>query len=79
MKKLITNIDFLWYRGIQQKPKWNKIPLSVITMTIWSIPAGNYLLKVNNRTKWRRSGAFIVNFEHISHFAIVFLLLTLNM
>ena len=29
--------------------------------------------------KWRRSGVFIVNFKHISHLALVFLLLTLNM
>ena len=28
---------------------------------------------------WRRSGIFIVNFEHISHLALVFLLLNLNM
>ena len=27
----------------------------------------------------RRSGVFIVNFEHISHFVLVFQLLTLNM
>ena len=39
-------------------------------------PAGIYLLQVNNRC---RSGVFIVNFEHISHFAQVFLLLTLNL
>ena len=31
------------------------------------------------RRHWRRSGIFIVNFEHISHLVIVFLLLTLNM
>ena len=62
------------------------------------IPAGIYMLKVNNRNTgtrceicskltikiperrhWRRSGVFIVNFEHISHLALVFLLLTLNM
>ena len=29
--------------------------------------------------KWRRSGIFIVNSEHISHLVLVFLLLTLNM
>ena len=29
--------------------------------------------------QWRRSGVFIVNFEHISHLFLVFLLLTLNM
>ena len=28
---------------------------------------------------WRRSGVFIVNFEHISHLVLVFLLLTLSM
>ena len=61
-------------------------------------PAGNYLLKVNNRSirtrcgiclkltikiperrHWRRSGIFIVNFEHILHLVLVFLLLTFNM
>ena len=28
--------------------------------------------------QWRRSGIFIVNFEHISHLVLVFLLLTLS-
>ena len=28
---------------------------------------------------WRRSGAFIVNFEYTSYIVLVFLLLTLNM
>ena len=41
------------------------------------------MFKVNNKdTKttcyWRRSNVFIVNFEHISHLALVFLLLTLS-
>ena len=35
-------------------------------------------LKTQERRR-RRSGVFIVNFEHISHLVIVFLLLTLNM
>ena len=30
------------------------------------------------RRQWRRSGVFIVNFEHISHLVLVFLLLTLS-
>ena len=30
------------------------------------------------RRHWRRSGVFIVNFEHISNLVLVFLLLTLN-
>ena len=28
--------------------------------------------------QWRRSGIFIVNFEHISHLVVVFILLTLS-
>ena len=35
------------------------------------------MFKVNNKD-WRRSGFFIVNFEHISHFVLEFLLLTLS-
>ena len=36
------------------------------------------MLKVNSEDEaWRRSGIFIVNIEHISHFDLVFLLLTL--
>ena len=47
-------------------------------------PAGIYLLKFNKfntrtRCQWHHSGVFIVNFEHISHLVLVFLLLTLNM
>ena len=57
-------------------------------------PVGIYLLKINNRNTsarceicskltikipGRRSGIFIVKFEHISHLVLVFLLLTLNM
>ena len=33
------------------------------------------MFKVNRR----RSGVFIVNFKHISHLVLVFILLTLNM
>ena len=33
--------------------------------------------KLTIQTPERRSGVFIVNFEHISHLALMFLLLTL--
>ena len=33
---------------------------------------------VNFERYWRRSGIFIDNFEHISHLALMFLLLTLS-
>ena len=35
-------------------------------------------IKTIERRQWRRSGVFIVNFEHISHLVLVFLLFTLN-
>ena len=51
-------------------------------------PAGNYLIKVNNRnTRTRceicsnlkiKTCAFIVNFDPIAHLVLDFLLLTLN-
>ena len=35
-------------------------------------------IKTPERRQWRRSGVFIVNYEHVSHLSLVFLLLTLN-
>ena len=35
-------------------------------------------IKTPERCQWRRSGVFIVNFEHASDIALVFPLLTLN-
>ena len=35
-------------------------------------------IKTPERRQWRRSGVFIVNFEHISHLVLVFLTLTLS-
>ena len=34
---------------------------------------------LNVQRHWDRSGVFTVNFEHILHLALVFLLLTLSM
>ena len=36
-------------------------------------------IRIPEQRHWRRSGIFIVNFEHISHLVLVFLLLTLKM
>ena len=36
------------------------------------------IIKTPERRQWRRSGIFIVNFEHISHPVLVLLLLILN-
>ena len=36
-------------------------------------------IKTPEQRQWRRSGVFAVNFEHITHVVLVFLLSTLNM
>ena len=41
---------------------------------IWS----KLTIKTPERRQWHRSGVFIVSFEYISHFVVVFLLLTLT-
>ena len=35
--------------------------------------------EIPERRQWRLFGVFLVNFEHISHLVLVFLLLNLNM
>ena len=35
-------------------------------------------VKTQERHQWRRSAVYVVNFEHISHLVLVFLLLTLS-
>ena len=56
-------------------------------INLFKVNNGNFLKKgmnvftVNNkntRRRWRRSAVFIVNSEHVSHFFLPFLLLTLN-
>ena len=37
------------------------------------------MIKTPERRKWRRSGVFIVDFERVSHFVLLFLLLTFSM
>ena len=39
----------------------------------------NLTIKTPDRRYCRRPGVFIINFEHVSHLVLVFVLLTLNM
>ena len=47
------------------------------TRISWEI-CSKLTMKTPERLHWRRSSVFIINFEHISHLALVFLLLTLS-
>ena len=70
------------------------LPPDIKGLKIINTASGNYMFKVNNRIKvwnkfkvnnkaserrqWCRTGVFIVNFGHILHLILVFLLLTLR-
>ena len=45
---------------------------------IWCEICLKLTIKTPERRQWRRSGVFIVNFEHILDLALVLLLLTLS-
>ena len=49
----------------------SQIPLTIERFELWT----SYPLETAERRHWRRSGVFIVNFEHISHRFLVFLML----
>ena len=48
------------------------------TRTMYEICSKLTIMRPERR-QWSHSGVIIVNFEHISHLVLVFLLLTLNM
>ena len=44
-----------------------------------AITCSNLTMKTAKRRHWLHSDVFIINFEHISHLVLLFLLLTLTM
>ena len=52
--------------------------LSSVIYIITQLTFTQLKIKTPERRHWRRSDNFIVSLEHISHFFLVFLLLTLN-
>ena len=90
---ILSIVSFLHCINIKQFLTTNNIPAEVFvypggnyllkfnnrsTRTRCEI-SSKLTIKTPKRRHWRRSGVFIVNFEHISHHILVFLLLTLNM
>ena len=47
-------------------------------LTVETLEQGVKCVQSVKCVQWRRSGIFIVNFEHISHLVLVFLLFTLS-
>ena len=62
---------------LKQLRKYMSQPRELLTQP--AITCSKLTIKTPERREWRRSRIFIVNFEHISHLVLVFLLLTLNM
>ena len=66
-------------------PSWHYFPAIIYLFKVnnrktrkWYEICSKLTIKTLERRYWRRSGVFIVNFEYISHFFLVFLLLTLK-
>ena len=70
--KKISVASFLYYSWFSKNPVAKQYTSKLIVVSMLHILLTLIL-------HWRRSGVFIVNFEHISHVALVFLLSTLNM
>ena len=62
--------------GLRTQPVFT---CSKLTIEILKQLCSKLTIKAGGRHQWHRSDVFIVNFEHISHLVLVFLLLTLNM
>ena len=85
--KILTNNVYLRITFIvflMSYIRYSQLAFTCLKLTI-ETPRARYeicsklTIKTPERHQWHRSGVFIVNFEHISHLALVFLLLTLNM
>ena len=75
--------SFKAYANIREKATKCSLKTTEVLLNtdghVLTYPAGNYMFTVNNRnTRTRCSSIFIVNFEHISHLVLLFLLLTLS-
>ena len=81
--KLTEPIESRWFSGLVTS---SYIPVGIYlpevnnrnTRTRLEI-CSKLTIKTPERRHWRRSGVFIVNFEHILHLFLVFLWLTFNM
>ena len=83
-----TNTIVYYYKSWTCISSWQKIKLLPTNNYLFKAKNWNtrkkcgiclkLTIKTPGRLQWRRSAVFIVNFEHIYHLFLVFLLLTLN-
>ena len=82
-----SNFLFFFFRSpFSFSTKINTYPAGIYLLKVSKINTrarygicSKLTIKTPEWHEWHRSGVFIVNFEHISHLALVFMLLTLNM
>ena len=78
-----TSLKFWINLNAPEHTKRSSQPANICSKLTIEIPeqgdiCSKLTIKTSERRQWRRSYVFIVNFEHISHLALVFLLLTLS-
>ena len=61
------------------KLTWISSPVSKYMFKVYNRNTRDICLRLQERRHWHRSGVFIVKFECISHFFLVFLMMTLNL
>ena len=69
---------FLWKPWIKREVYWTLITQPVFTCSKLTTETLEQGVKYVHLCHWRRSGVFIVNFEHILHLVLAILLLTLS-
>ena len=77
----MSTLNFLTNRYIFELSEYRKFENApqLWDIQVWQKIQQKLLSELKHEKIWRRSGVFIVNFEHISYLILVFLLLTLNM
>ena len=56
---------------------WSKLAIETLEQDVKYVQS-KLAIKTSERCQWHRCGVFIVNFEHILHLFLVYLLLTVT-
>ena len=79
MNEVVFQFKSFYFINVKLKPAENYMfKVNNRNTRTWCEICSKLTIKKTERRHWRRSGYLTVNFEHISHFALVSLLLTLS-